>query len=246
MRDVRLPRPVVRAVARMKPHVPEQAWPVLQTLRSFTGDGPIVGTPVFRKVLVLAAHPDDEVVGCGGLVALLADSGAEIDVCFATDGDATTGVDATSEQIAGLRRAEAEASCEILGTRPPRFLHHPDGRLAEHLGVLRSQIRQLVDDLQPEVVIAPWELDGHADHRAVAAAVPDGVEVWGYETWTPLTANRIVDITPVFERVQRALAAHATAHLAFDVGAMLSLDRYRSVHGLNGRGYAEAYLAKLP
>ena len=61
-----------------------------------------------------------------------------------------------------------------------------------------------------------------------------------------LTANRIVDVTSVFDRVQQALAAHETAHLAFDVGAMLSLHRYRSVHGLNGRGYAEAYLASYP
>lgn len=243
---MRLPRPVVRAVARMKPYVPEQAWPVLQSLRSFAGDAPIVGTPSFRKVLALAAHPDDEVVGCGGLLALLGDAGADVHVCFATDGDATTGVDAPPDEVAGLRRAEAEASCRILGTRPPTFLHHPDGRLADHLGELRSQVRELVDELQPEVVIAPWELDGHADHRAVAAAVPTDIEVWGYETWTPLTANRIVDVTPVFDRVQQALAVHETAHLAFDVGAMLSLHRYRSVHGLNGRGYAEAYLASCP
>jgi LmbE family N-acetylglucosaminyl deacetylase len=228
----------------MKPFVPEQAWPVLQTLRSFTGDGPIVGTPSFGRVLALAAHPDDEVVGCGGLLALLADGGAEVHVCFATDGDATTGVPAGPEEISRLRRGEAEASCRVLGARPPRFLHHPDGRLSEHAAELAREVASLVDELRPDVVIAPWELDGHDDHRAVAASVPDGVEFWGYETWTPLTANRIVDISPVFERVRQALACHETAHLAFDVEAMLSLDRYRSVHGLSGRGYAEAYLVR--
>ena len=244
VRGVRLPRPVVRAVARMKPYVPEQAWPVLQTLRSFTGDGPIIGTPSFRRVLALAAHPDDEVVGCGGLLALLADAGAEVHVCFATDGDATTGVSVSPEEVARLRRAEAEASCRVLGTRPPRFLHHPDGRLAEHSSELAAQVEALVEELRPEVVIAPWELDGHHDHRAVAASVPSGIEVWGYESWTPLTANRLVEVSSVFERMRQALACHETAHLAFDVEAMLALDRYRSVHGLSGRGYAEAYLAR--
>src|SRR5438477_10198976 len=124
---MKVPRPVMRAVARVKPLVPDGAWPVLHTLRSFAGDGPIVGTPSFRRVLALAAHPDDEVVGCGGLLALLADAGTEVHVCFATDGDATTGVDASPEEVARLRRSEAEKSCRILGTQPPRFLHHPDG-----------------------------------------------------------------------------------------------------------------------
>ena len=100
----------------------------------------------------------------------------------------------------------------------------------------------LVDELQPDVVIAPWELDGHPDHRAVRAAVPAGVAVWGYETWTPLPPGWVVDVSPVFARKEQALACYETAHLAFDVGAMLALNRYRSVHGLMGRGHAEAYV----
>ena len=76
----------MRLVARAKPLVPERARQILSTLRSFAGDGPIVGTPAFRRVLAVAAHPDDETVGCGGLLALLADAGAVVDVCFATDG----------------------------------------------------------------------------------------------------------------------------------------------------------------
>ncbi|MCU1373303.1 MAG: hypothetical protein JWO68_589 [Actinomycetia bacterium] len=234
----------MRAVARTKPLVPEAAWPVLATLRSFAGDGPIVGTPSFRKVLALAAHPDDESVGCGGLLALLADAGAEVHVCFATDGEATIGAALPVDEVARRRRAEAVAACRILGTRPPTFLGHPDGCLAERAEALAADIGRLVDDLEPEVVIAPWELDGHPDHRAVFAAVPAGVECWGYETWTPLTPNRIVDVSTVFARKEEALASYETAHLAFDVGAMLALNRYRSVHGLMGRGHAEAYLVR--
>jgi LmbE family N-acetylglucosaminyl deacetylase len=232
----------VRAVARTKPLVPEAAWPVLDSLRSFAGDGPIVGTPNFRRVLALAAHPDDEVVGCGGLLALLADHGAEVHVAFATDGEATIGSAATPAEVARRRRAEAEAAARVLGTKPPTFLGHPDGAVdAEALG---PDVRRLIDELRPEVVIAPWEHDGHRDHRAVAASIPGGVEVWGYETWTPLVPNRLVDVSSTFARKEQALACYETAHLAFDVGAMLALNRYRSVHGLSGRGHAEAYAAR--
>lgn len=241
---MRLPRAVLRAVARAKPHVPAAAWPVLDTLRSLPGDGPIVAVPTYRRVLALAAHPDDEAVGCGGLLALLADGGARVDVCFATDGEGTIGSAAAPEEVGRRRRAEAEAACRVLGTRPPRFLGHPDGSLAQHAVALASDIRRLVEELDPQVVLAPWELDGHRDHRALHAAIPAGVEVWGYETWTPLTPNRVVDVSAVFARKEQALACYETAHLAFDVGAMLALNRYRSVHGLSGRGHAEAYLAR--
>lgn len=242
---VKVPRPIMRAVARAKPHVPESTMSVLTTLRSFAGDGPVVGTPTFRRVLALAAHPDDESIGCGGLLALLSDAGAEVHVCYATDGEATTGVgDRSPEEVARLRRGEAERACAVLGTRPPRFLHLPDGGLPARQGELDAAVRDLVGEVDPDVVLAPWELDGHADHRAVHRAVPDGVLRWGYETWTPLPPTWIVDVTSVYERKARALACHETAHLAFDVGAMLGLSRYRSVHGLVGRGYAEAFFAR--
>lgn len=241
---MKLPRAVVRAVARAKPMVPASAWPVLTTLRSLAGDGPVVAQPSFRRVLALAAHPDDEAVGCGGLLALLADAGAEVHVCFATDGEGTIGADLPAAEVGRRRRAEAEAACRVLGTRPPRFLGHPDGHLAEHADALARDIQALVDELDPEVVIAPWELDGHPDHRAVHAAVPSTVPLWGYESWTPLPPGWVVDITSVFARKEAALACYETAHLAFDVGAMLALNRYRSVHGLMGRGHAEAYLVR--
>jgi LmbE family N-acetylglucosaminyl deacetylase len=94
----------------------------------------------------------------------------------------------------------------------------------------------------------PWFLDGHDDHRAVNLALarcrfPAGVEVWAFETWTPLPANRVVDISSVLDRKEQAIAAHRTAHQAFDPGAVVGLNRYRSLHGLLGRGHAEAFLA---
>ncbi|MFA5787336.1 MAG: PIG-L deacetylase family protein [Actinomycetota bacterium] len=245
---MRLPRTLVRTIARAKPLVPERAWPVLLSLRSLAGSGPIVGLPSFRRVLALAAHPDDESIGCGGTLALLADRGAVVSVVFATDGEATRGAGVAEEEVRGLRRAEAQAACRALGLPAPRFLGHPDGDLASALGGLSRHLQALIDELAPEAIMAPWVLDPHPDHveldRALAACtLPDTCEVWMYETWAPLAPNRVVDITGVMERKRSAVAEHATAHLAFDVGAMLGLSRYRSVHGLMGRGYAEAFMA---
>src|SRR4051794_33109076 len=103
---VRLPRSVVRAVARAKPLIPDSAWPLLTTMRSLAGDGPILATPSFQRVLVLAAHPDDETAGCGGLMALLTDRGTTVDVAIATSGEGTIGADLDATEVARRREGE--------------------------------------------------------------------------------------------------------------------------------------------
>jgi LmbE family N-acetylglucosaminyl deacetylase len=136
----------------------------------------------------------------------------------------------------------------MLGARSPRFFSHPDGALADRIDALAADVRGVIADVEPEAIFLPWFLDGHRDHQALGralrhAGVPDGVELWGYETWTPLPPNRLVDITSAFAKKEAALAAYETAHLAFDVSAMLGLNRYRSAHASLGRGYVEGYLA---
>lgn len=245
---MRAPPQLVRVVARGKQRVPPQMWPVLQTLASVPGTGPLVADPDPVKTLLVCAHPDDE-LGCAGTVALLCASGAETRVVYATDGDATRGSPYRREETGARRRQEAVAACSALGVREqPDFWGLPDGQLAEHVEDLADRIAAAVDGLVAKRVLVPWFLDGHRDHQAVSravarAALPDEVEVWGFEWWTPLPANRIVDITDAWPAKQAAAAAHATAALAFDITAALGLSRWRSLGGLQGRGFAEAFLA---
>ncbi|MEO7429274.1 MAG: PIG-L deacetylase family protein [Acidimicrobiales bacterium] len=245
---MRVPRALARAMARAKPAIPEGLWPVLLTARSVIGDGPLVGLPAFRRVVVLSAHPDDESLGCGGTMALLADAGAEVSLVIATDGEATRGSALPGDETGRLRREEAERAGRILGART-RLLGHPDGALAGRVDHLARDLASVLDELRPEALFLPWFLDGHPDHQALSDALalvpslPDALEVWGYETWTALVPNRVVDITSVIDRKREALAAHETAALAFDLSAGLGLSRWRSVHGLLGRGHGEAFLA---
>jgi LmbE family N-acetylglucosaminyl deacetylase len=245
---MRVPRVVARAMARAKPAIPDALWPVLLTARSVLGDGPLVGLPAFRRVMVLSAHPDDESLGCGGTMALLADAGAEISLVIATDGEATRGSARTGEETARLRREEAEQAGRILGA-DTRLLGHPDGGLPGRLDEVAKDLATALDERRPDVLFLPWFLDGHPDHQALSDALalvprlPEGLEVWGYETWTALVPNRLVDITTVIDRKQAAIDMHQTAAQAFDLGAGLGLSRWRSVHGLLGRGHAEAFLA---
>ena len=226
-------RRLARLLARAKPMVPPALLPMVNVLRSVPGSGPLVGLPAFRRVLLLAAHPDDESIGCAGTVALLAEAGAQVTAVFATDGEATIG-SALGPVETGVRRAaEARAACAALGVQDVRFLSHPDGALPAAVETLGRELSTLVGELRPQVVLLPWFLDGHPDHQALSTA---------HATAT-LPANRLVDITAAVPRKQAALNAHVTAHLAFDVSAGLALSRWRSIHGLAGVGYAEAFLA---
>lgn len=235
-----------KASAWLKPRIPAALWPLLLTARS-VGRDVRIGLPPFRRVLVLAPHPDDETLGCGGTIARLADAGRQVVVAVATDGEATKGSAISDAATAALRREEVTTAVRILGAEGPRFLSLPDGGLAGRVDDLAAAVAALVEELRPEAIFLPWFLDGHPDHRAlsdaVLAAEPGDLALWGYETHTALVPNRLVDISMVLERKRRAIEAHATAGQAFELDTALGLNRWRSIHGLMGRGHAEAFLA---
>ena len=224
--------------------------PVLAQLSSMLpGDGPVVGPPDARRVLVVAPHPDDETIGCGGTLALLADAGAEVRVVVVTDGEATAGSPHPPTETAARRRGEAVAACAALGVGAPVHLGLPDGAVADHATSLRVALDRVRDALDPQLVLVPWLLDRHPDHRACARSVTAlvgtdaDVEVWGYEAHVPVPPTRAVDVTAVVDRKRTALAAHVTAAHALDMGAVLALNRWRSLHARGGQGWAEAFLA---
>lgn len=212
------------------------------------GPGPVVGLPSPERVLVIAPHPDDETIGAGGTMALLAKGGATVEVVCVTDGEATIGAPLAPTDIADRRTAEVAAACAVLGANPPTLLHLPDGSVAAHHDRLVEELTTLVERHQPQLVLAPWVLDRHRDHVAVALAVADvasdaPAELWGYEAHVPLPPTRVVDVTEAIDRKRDALAAHVTAAAAFDLTATLGLARWRSLLTNAGHGFAEAFLA---
>jgi LmbE family N-acetylglucosaminyl deacetylase len=128
-----------------------------------------------RRVVVLAAHPDDEVLGVGGLLTALAARGSQIVAVWATDGEAShPGSHVIEpEQLAWLRRAESRRALAALGVVPTlsAVLGLPDGGLGDSLPALRAAVRDLVGP--DDVVLAPWRGDGHPDHEAVGSVAAE-------------------------------------------------------------------------
>ena len=120
------------------------------------------------RTVVLAPHPDDESLGCGGLLATLAAYGAPAHVVVVTDGTRSHPNSAAypAGRLRALREAEATAAVAALGLGAPTFLRHPDcGLPAEGTTAFDAAARALADVLDgAETVVVPWRRDPHCDH----------------------------------------------------------------------------------
>jgi N-acetyl-1-D-myo-inositol-2-amino-2-deoxy-alpha-D-glucopyranoside deacetylase len=138
------------------------------------------------RLLAFIPHPDDESYSFGGTIALAARAGWDCYVECASHGERGKrhdGGPATSEQVAEVREAELQASCRLLGARPPAFWGLPDGELRYHRGEHR-RIAGAINRLRPDLVftLGPDGAYGHPDHIALHR--------WVTEAWVALPATR--------------------------------------------------------
>lgn len=119
------------------------------------------------NVLVIATHADDEVLGCGGVMARHADTGDRVHVAVVTRGDPEVFPPAYVEEIF----SELRSAHQLLGGAGIHFLDFPSPRLDTVPGyVLADALRKLIFELQARVVYAPYQGDLHGDHQAVYQA----------------------------------------------------------------------------
>lgn len=218
-----------------------------------------VWEPGSERVLVLAPHMDDETIGCGGTIALHTRAGAAVTVVFLTDGrNGGAGLGALSGQarerkqmeLIGIRKREAAAALEILGVSDMRCLGICDGELARSIEAAGEKLKNVLAELQPQLVYLPFFTDEHADHRAASEVLlfaslglQPKLTVVGYEVWTPLFPNCIVNIDASVRAKERALESYASQLQVGDYRrAAIGLSAYRSIGLLGARdSHAEAF-----
>jgi LmbE family N-acetylglucosaminyl deacetylase len=202
-----------------------------------------------QVVLVIAPHPDDESIGCGGALCLHHQRGDRIHVVFLTSGE--LGLQhLVPHEAWQVREREAAAAAEVLGVAKLTFLRLPDWFVGAAVEQAGAALRPILEHEVPELIYLPHPSDGHPDHRAAlpvvrAALGPQAQEtpgLRGYEVWTPLrTCDHWEDITPVMARKLRAVRCHAsqTAQIRYD-RAVRGLNQYRGIVGARCR-YAEVF-----
>lgn len=127
--------------------------------------------------MVIAPHPDDDVLGCGALIAR-ASMRMPVHVAYVTDGAASHSGSPTfpPPRLAKVREAEAARGLRRLGVAArPAFLRWPDGTVPyagdAAAAPLLDALRAAIPRERAVAVAAPWRRDPHADHRAVASLV---------------------------------------------------------------------------
>ncbi|WP_181705380.1 PIG-L deacetylase family protein [Chthonobacter rhizosphaerae] len=135
-------------------------------------DGPTV---------VVAPHPDDETLGCGGTILRKRGAGCAVTVVFITDGRSSHAHLMPPDRLAEIRKAEALAACRALRVpdRAVHFLGYPDGRLSDHQDEAAADLLDLFRTVRPAEVFYPHRLDPPADHRAANHIVRRAMAEWG-------------------------------------------------------------------
>jgi N-acetylglucosamine malate deacetylase 1 len=200
------------------------------------------------KLLVVAPHPDDESIGCGGTLRLHVERGDRVDVVYLTSGE--LGLEELAPDAARkVREEEAEQAAAVLGLSGLTFLRHPDWFVDDVGEAAQRDLVRLVEEQAPDRVLYPHAGEAHPDHAAAARIVDRVAGVLGapferaaYEVWTPMTDfDDVEDISGVFETKLAAVRTYASqlANFRYD-DAVEGLNRFRGA--LAGHcAYAEVF-----
>ena len=184
--------------------------------------------------LILAPHPDDEVLGCFGALSSHVVHGDRVRVVVATDG--AFGVQkAKMRDYAQTRQSESCAAAALSGYPEPIFWGLPDRGLTADEGLI-ERIEAEIDAVGAAWVYTPswWEV--HPDHCALAMAATEATRRRGgerqlvqYEVGVPLQPNCLLDITAILEAKRRAIACFSSqlSRQAYD-NHVLALNGFRA------------------
>ncbi|MEO6413608.1 MAG: PIG-L family deacetylase [Pedococcus sp.] len=190
---------------------------------------PEIDLSAVRRLVIVAAHPDDESLGAGGLIATAIARGVPTSVLVATVGEGSHPASPTHppEALARLRRRELAAAAAVLGLEESAVatMAVPDGHVVEHRDEITAAIVDLVGDGRNTLLVAPYEADGHPDHDemgrcAAAAAHRTGAMLAEYPIWLwhaghsrDMPWDRLVrlPLAPTAQEAKRAaLACHVS------------------------------------
>ena len=206
-----------------------RAWPWLSTLPR----GGLTQLAGVTSAVIVAAHPDDEVLGAGGLIAMLAASRARLRLVAVTDGERSHRGHSAPAVLARRRTAETAAALRALGAAATEVirLRLPDGRLAARENDLAEALAPLVAGF--DLCLAPWDGDMHPDHEAAGRAARRAAAgtVYCFPVWMWHWARPGDPRVPWDRALRIPLPPHTAARKRAAIGRFASQTEDRG-HGL--------------
>jgi N-acetylglucosamine malate deacetylase 1 len=215
-----------------------------------------------NTILIVAAHPDDEVLGCGGMIAKYSSIGINIHVLFMTNGSSSR--EKSNTQIINKRKESAEHSAKLLGISSLTFCDFPDNKMDSTplLHIVRK-IEEIVANIQPNIIythhIGDLNIDHQITHKAVMTAcrpqpefcvkeiysfeIPSSTE-WQTPGHLSFTPSVYIDINDEMEIKRKALEAYfdeiCQSPHARSIDNIVNLNALRG--NSVGMNYAEAFM----
>jgi N-acetylglucosamine malate deacetylase 1 len=205
------------------------------------------------NVLVIAPHPDDESIGCGGTLYKHFKAGDRVSAVFLTSGE--LGLKHIPRQAAWkIRETEALRAGKILGIAESNFLRLPDWTVGDHVQEGADRLVPVLKRVEPELIYLPHPLEWHPDHQASSPVLRAALrrlrdtapELRGYEVWTPLSRyDHVENIADQMPWKLRALRCHASQLAEFDyVTAVRGLNQFRGELAARCR-FAEVFQSQV-
>lgn len=186
-----------------------------------------------KDVFVIATHPDDEVLGCGGVIARHSATGDRVTIVIVTRG----AEDVFSREFVEQVREELRMAGQVLGVASIRFLDFPAPRLDIVPGYqLADGLSRVIREVQPDTIYLPHRGDIHADHQAVYQATLVAVR-----PVTPLKVRRLL----VYETLSETEWAPPTGDMAFVPTVFVDISDYLDVK-LNAMRCYQSQLKEFP
>ena len=204
--------------------------------------------PEGSNVVILAPHPDDEIMGCGGVIQKHLSQGDQLHIIYMTDGSRGTSDMRRNLELTSIRKKELKNSNALLGVKEYYHLDIEDSSPNEwsdysdrFIGILLS--------IEPTTVYLPFFNDIHEDHQRTTILFSQYLQlgkqcsIYAYEVCTPFTPNRIVNITRLMDIKIEALRCHESQFKVLKYDKMvLHLNSFRACFiPFPGMEYAEAF-----
>lgn len=212
-----------------------------------------------NKVLIFAAHPDDEILGCGGVIQKHVKAGGEVFVCIVTDGSSSQYPE--DKEIARLKDKQCEKANKYLGVTKVIHLNFPDMKLdtISHME-LNNKLNEITEEIKPNIIYVHSSVDLSKDHvcinKSLSVVTRPGKDylerVYEYEVLSSTEWDRYETFLPnTFEILERDFLKRKQEAFGFYTTEIRDYPHSRSLEGIkilaNYRGlqvgarYAEAF-----
>ena len=183
-------------------------------------------------VFVIAPHPDDETIGCGGAILKMIRQHIDVRILLLTDG----GNGVRPHEDAEVREREFERAMEVLGIKHIYRFGFKDGKLAESYILMRNELENYIKKDRPRLIFAPYIFDFNKDHQCAVKALIElrkimiSTDIMMYEVWTPiLYPDYYINITEEYQNKKMAMQCYESQDIYYNIVEKAeALNRFRS------------------